>query len=220
MPGPRPPLVQAVQLEKRYMDGPAVLPLPAGPDLRGRAAARGGGARPRPAPEAPPRRRADRQPGPGHRRGRPAAHVRAQPGARRGARGRDPQRPPGGGDGADAPPGGRRAPRAGLRAAGTRTRHDVVRRLAMARHARRRSVALLAALALVAGEVPLDAQGEPSIARVGITGNLRVEEDAIRVHLRSQPGQPFDQDTIDRDIRPVYAMGFFDQVDADVTRLP
>ena len=90
----------------------------------------------------------------------------------------------------------------------------------MARHARRRSVALLAALALVAGEVPLDAQGEPSIARVGITGNLRVEEDAIRVHLRSQPGQPFDQDTIDRDIRSVYAMGFFDQVDADVTRLP
>ena len=90
----------------------------------------------------------------------------------------------------------------------------------MARHARRRSVALLAALALVAGEVPLGAQGEPSIARVGITGNLRVEEDAIRVHLRSQPGQPFDQDTIDRDIRSVYAMGFFDQVDADVTRLP
>src|SRR5204863_60989 len=73
---------------------------------------------------------------------------------------------------------------------------------------------------LLAGEVPLGAQGEPSIARVGITGNLRVEEDAIRVHLRSQPGQPFDQDTIDRDIRSVYAMGFFDQVDADVTRLP
>ncbi len=83
-----------------------------------------------------------------------------------------------------------------------------------------RWVALLAALALVAGEAPLGAQGEPSIARVGITGNLRVEEDAIRVHLRSQPGQPFDQDTIDRDIRSVYAMGFFDQVDADVTRLP
>ncbi len=90
----------------------------------------------------------------------------------------------------------------------------------MARHARRRWVALLAALALVVGEVPLGAQGEPSIARVGIAGNLRVEEDAIRVHLRSQPGQPFDQDTIDRDIRAVYAMGFFDQVDADVTRLP
>ncbi|HYR96905.1 MAG TPA: outer membrane protein assembly factor BamA [Candidatus Binatus sp.] len=78
-------------------------------------------------------------------------------------------------------------------------------------------LATVAALVALAGR--LAAQGEPSIARVGITGNLRVEEDAIRVHLRSQPGQPFDQDTIDRDIRAVYAMGFFDQVDADVTHL-
>ena len=35
-----------------------------------------------------------------------------------------------------------------------------------------RWVALLAALALVVEAVPLGAQGEPSIARVGITGNL------------------------------------------------
>src|SRR5437016_2723022 len=84
-----------------------------------------------------------------------------------------------------------------------------------------RLAVLLTVLVLVIGaHRRLGAQGEPSIARVGIEGNLRVEEDAIRVHLRSQPGQPFDQDAIDRDIRAVYAMGFFDQVDADVTRLP
>ena len=81
-----------------------------------------------------------------------------------------------------------------------------------------RFVALVAVLVLVVGSPRrLGAQGEPSIARVGIEGNLRVEEDAIRVHLRSQVGQPFDQEAIDRDIRAVYAMGFFDQVDADVT---
>jgi outer membrane protein insertion porin family len=80
-----------------------------------------------------------------------------------------------------------------------------------------RPIALVAVLVLVAGPRGLGAQGEPSIARVGIEGNLRVEEDAIRVHLRSQTGQPFDQDAIDRDIRAVYAMGFFNQVDADVT---
>ncbi len=57
----------------------------------------------------------------------------------------------------------------------------------------------------------------PTIARVDIHGNLRVEEDAIRVHLRSQPGHPFEQATLDEDIRTVYAMGFFDQVTADVT---
>src|SRR2546428_13851844 len=33
MPGPRPPLVQAVQLEKRYVDGPAVVQVLAGLDL-------------------------------------------------------------------------------------------------------------------------------------------------------------------------------------------
>jgi outer membrane protein insertion porin family len=63
----------------------------------------------------------------------------------------------------------------------------------------------------------LCAQGEPSIARVGVAGNVRVEEDAIRVHLRTQAGQPFDQAAVDRDIRAIYAMGFFDQVGADVT---
>jgi outer membrane protein insertion porin family len=52
----------------------------------------------------------------------------------------------------------------------------------------------------------------PPIVRVNIVGNVRVEEDAIRVHLESQPGKPFDQDTLDKDIRGIYAMGFFDQV--------
>ncbi|HYV57285.1 MAG TPA: hypothetical protein VE911_07065, partial [Candidatus Nitrosopolaris sp.] len=55
-----------------------------------------------------------------------------------------------------------------------------------------RLLACALTLGLVAGATPIGAQGERSIARVAIAGNLRVEEDAIRVHLRSQPGQPFD----------------------------
>src|SRR5262245_33071196 len=81
-------------------------------------------------------------------------------------------------------------------------------------------VAAVTLAAFVLGQVtPLGAQGEPSIERVAIEGNLRVEEDAIRVHLRTQAGQPFDQEAIDRDIRAVYGMGFFDQVTVDVTRV-
>ena len=57
----------------------------------------------------------------------------------------------------------------------------------------------------------------PPIARVEISGNVRVEEDAIRVHLQSQPGTAFDQDALDKDIRAIYAMGFFDQVTAEAT---
>src|SRR5262249_20069879 len=123
------------------------------------------------------------------------------------------------GHGAHAPPGEWMPPRGRLRNARTCTRHDVVRGATMATRRRRRWGALAAVVALVLGEGPLGAQGEPSVAQVGISGNLRVEEDAIRVHLRSQPGQPFDQDLIDRDIRSIYAMGFFDQVDADVTKV-
>jgi outer membrane protein insertion porin family len=58
------------------------------------------------------------------------------------------------------------------------------------------------------------------VSKVTIEGNIRVEEDAIRVHLQTQPGQPFDRDAVDKDIRAIYAMGFFDQVNAEVTPTP
>src|SRR5213079_682962 len=40
MPGPRPPLVQAVQLGKRYLDGPTIVQVLAGLDLEVEAGAR------------------------------------------------------------------------------------------------------------------------------------------------------------------------------------
>jgi outer membrane protein insertion porin family len=58
---------------------------------------------------------------------------------------------------------------------------------------------------------------EQSVAHVRIEGNIRVEEDAIRVHLQTQEGRPFDQGAVDQDIKSIYAMGFFDQVNAEVT---
>jgi outer membrane protein insertion porin family len=54
----------------------------------------------------------------------------------------------------------------------------------------------------------------PRLDRVVITGNRRVEEEAIRVQLRSQPGTRFSEETVDRDIRALYRMGFFDNVEA------
>ena len=73
------------------------------------------------------------------------------------------------------------------------------------------TTAMLAMVSLFAGALCCVAAETP-IVRVDISGNVRVEEDAIRVHLESQPGKPFDQDTLDKDIRAIYAMGFFDQV--------
>src|SRR5262249_42049773 len=63
-------------------------------------------------------------------------------------------------------------------------------------------------------------RGTGTVAKVAIEGNIRVEEDAIRVHLQTQQGQPFDRETVDKDIRAIYGMGFFDQVNAEVTPSP
>jgi outer membrane protein insertion porin family len=60
-------------------------------------------------------------------------------------------------------------------------------------------------------------QTESVISEVRLSGNDRVEEEAIRVYLRSRPGEPLNEETIDSDIRAIYAMGFFSNVEARVT---
>ena len=56
------------------------------------------------------------------------------------------------------------------------------------------------------------------IDRVVITGNQRVEEEAIRVQVRSQPGSLLNEETVDNDIRAIYRMGFFDNVEATIAQ--
>ena len=79
----------------------------------------------------------------------------------------------------------------------------------------------LAALLWCAGQVAAQADaapaGTPSVAQVVIEGNVRVEDDAIRVHLQTEAGEPLDPARVDEDIRSIYAMGFFDQVEVDVS---
>jgi outer membrane protein insertion porin family len=72
---------------------------------------------------------------------------------------------------------------------------------------------LLFALVTVAA-----AQEGQRVDRVVVTGNQRVEEEAIRVQLRSQPGTRLSLDTVDSDIRALYRMGFFENVEADVSQ--
>jgi len=77
---------------------------------------------------------------------------------------------------------------------------------------------LLFALTTAAAAQESPRQESPRIDRVVITGNQRVEEEAIRVQLRSQPGTRLSEETVDNDIRALYRMGFFDNVEADVTQ--
>ena len=53
------------------------------------------------------------------------------------------------------------------------------------------------------------------VNEVRVQGNLRVEEDAIRLSIQAQQGQSFDQEVVDRDVKAIYRMGFFDDVSAD-----
>ena len=62
----------------------------------------------------------------------------------------------------------------------------------------------------------IDAQPPPIISRIRITGNQRVEADAIRIHITEQPGQPLNDATVDQDVKAIYRMGFFTDVHASV----
>jgi outer membrane protein insertion porin family len=65
---------------------------------------------------------------------------------------------------------------------------------------------------------PVSGGPGPRLDRVVITGNQRVEGEAIRVQLRSQPGTRFNEETVDHDIRALYHMGFFDNVEAELNQ--
>lgn len=59
------------------------------------------------------------------------------------------------------------------------------------------------------------AQTPARIDRIEIEGNHRVEDEAIRVQLRSQPGTRLNEDNVDGDVRALYRTGFFDQIEVD-----
>ncbi|RMD82422.1 MAG: outer membrane protein assembly factor BamA [Candidatus Dadabacteria bacterium] len=50
------------------------------------------------------------------------------------------------------------------------------------------------------------------IAEVRVDGNERVETSAIRAHVHVGPGQVLDRRLIDKDVKEIYQLGFFDHV--------
>lgn len=57
---------------------------------------------------------------------------------------------------------------------------------------------------------------EPVLSVVEIKGNRRVDEGAIRIHIKTQAGQRMDPARVDQDLRAIYAMGFFDDVSVEL----
>ncbi len=61
------------------------------------------------------------------------------------------------------------------------------------------------------------AQVGQKIKEIKIAGNLRVEEDGIRLHVKNRPGDSFDPALVEQDVKAIYRMGFFDDVNADLS---
>jgi outer membrane protein insertion porin family len=72
---------------------------------------------------------------------------------------------------------------------------------------------------LLSGQVSNFAFGQEKVTlkEIKVTGNLRVEDDGIRLHLKSRPGEVFDQATVEQDVKAIYRMGFFDDVKAELS---
>lgn len=61
----------------------------------------------------------------------------------------------------------------------------------------------------------LHAQERVRLKEVRVQGNLRVEEEGIRLHLKARQGDLFDPGVADQDVKAIYRMGFFDDVKAE-----
>lgn len=58
------------------------------------------------------------------------------------------------------------------------------------------------------------------VAQVRFRGNRKVEDDAIRVNIRTAPGEVLTQDMLREDVRAIWAMGFFDDVQVETSPGP
>ncbi|CAG1065023.1 Outer membrane protein assembly factor BamA [uncultured bacterium] len=56
-----------------------------------------------------------------------------------------------------------------------------------------------------------------TIDAITVTGNRRVDAEAILKRVASRKGEPFSADTVREDVRSIYASGYFDDVAADLS---
>ncbi len=74
-----------------------------------------------------------------------------------------------------------------------------------------------AADAVERAAVSIDNQisGVPQIESIRVTGNRRIESDAILAVIESKKGERFDQDKLDDDLRAIFRMGYFKDVNIE-----
>src|SRR5687768_18615462 len=55
------------------------------------------------------------------------------------------------------------------------------------------------------------AQGQRLVESVDITGNRRLRKDDILYYVQTRPGDPYNEQQVQRDLQAVLALGFFDK---------
>lgn len=85
-----------------------------------------------------------------------------------------------------------------------------------------RQLAALIALALMLCALPAPAQSTspPLVHAVDIQGLERISDQVVRAKLEVQPGQPFNNRAVGRDLRRLHEMSFFDGIRAEAAQEP
>jgi len=74
--------------------------------------------------------------------------------------------------------------------------------------------------AQLAADILVRTSAAARLAKIDIQGNRRIESDAIRQGIKSTAGQLLSDETLSRDIKAIYRMGYFDDVQASVADGP
>jgi len=76
---------------------------------------------------------------------------------------------------------------------------------------------LFSAILIAASQGRAQEAEKEKIKDIKINGNLRVEEDGIRLHVKSHPGDFYNSTVVEQDVKAIFRMGFFDDVTADLS---
>lgn len=75
-------------------------------------------------------------------------------------------------------------------------------------------------LVLLLLSVGICSGSEEVIHKITILGNMKVEEGVIRAAVKSREGNPFSADQVREDLRSVFGLGYFSDVQVDIKAIP
>ena len=78
----------------------------------------------------------------------------------------------------------------------------------------RLAVLLCMTLLLLAPPQGAGAQDQPLITQIDVVGARKVEEATVRFKLKSRAGDPYSPDVVREDIKALYSLGFFEDIEA------